>query len=132
MGSPAARRGGAVERASRRAAGQGESALRRAADEGALRPLTAAQFDKVPAALKDPDRTWVGIDVRHALIATSADTDAVDDYADLAMAALRGKVCLSSSALTVNRLCSWQSTMPMGGYSSYLGPLPGTETQSGL
>ena len=75
----------------------------RAADEGALRPLTAAQFDKVPAALKDPDRTWVTIDVRHAVIVSSSGTDSVDGYADLATADLRGKVCLSSPALTINR-----------------------------
>ncbi|MGB5336185.1 MAG: substrate-binding domain-containing protein [Woeseiaceae bacterium] len=77
----------------------------RAADEGALRPLTATHFDDVPAILRDPDRTWVAIGIRHAVIAASADADveAVDDYADLATAELRGKVCLSSSALTINR-----------------------------
>lgn len=77
----------------------------RAADEGALRPLTATHFDRVPGILKDPDRTWVALGIRYAVIAASADADAslVDDYADLARAELRGKVCLSSSALTINR-----------------------------
>lgn len=77
----------------------------KAAEEGALRPLTASRFDTVPADLKDPDRAWVALAVRDALIVTSqgADTHAVSDYGDLAKAELRGKLCLSSSGLAVNR-----------------------------
>lgn len=77
----------------------------RAADEGALRPLIASEFDAVPAALRDPDRTWAAIGVRYAVIAAGKDADAqqVDDYSDLATSKLRGKVCLSSSTLAHNR-----------------------------
>jgi iron(III) transport system substrate-binding protein len=77
----------------------------RAADEGALRPLTATGFHRVPTVLRDPDGTWAAIAVRYAVIVAAADADArlVDDYADLATAALRGKLCVSSSGLPVNR-----------------------------
>ena len=77
----------------------------RAADEGALRPLTTSRFDSVPMVLKDPERSWTAIAVRAAMIvsAPGADLNRVDDYGDLATADLRGKVCLSSSTLSVNR-----------------------------
>ena len=75
----------------------------RAADEGALRPLKAAHLEKVPAVLKDPDRTWAAIAVHYAKIVTAADAGLADDYSDFAGTDLRGKVCLSSSALPVNR-----------------------------
>ena len=75
----------------------------RAADEGALRPLTATHFEKVPAVLRDPDRTWAAIGVHYAMIVTAADAGAPDDYSDFATSELRGQVCLSSSALPVNR-----------------------------
>jgi len=75
----------------------------RAADEGALRPLTAKHLEKVPAELRDPDRTWAAIGVHHAVIATAAEGGAPDDYSDFATPELRGKTCLSSSALPINR-----------------------------
>ena len=75
----------------------------RAADEGALRPLKATHLEKVPAVLKDPDRTWAAIAVNYAKIVTAADAGLADDYSDFAGTDLRGKVCLSSSALPVNR-----------------------------
>jgi len=77
----------------------------RAADEGALRPLTSRAFTAVPPVLKDPDRTWVAIGVRYAIIGVAPGTPAapVGDYGDLSSSELRGKVCLSSSTLPVNR-----------------------------
>lgn len=75
----------------------------RAADEGALRPLKATHVEDVPALLRDPDRTWAAIGVRYAKIVTAADAGLADDYGDFATAELRGKICLSTSALPVNR-----------------------------
>ncbi|MGI9238723.1 MAG: ABC transporter substrate-binding protein [Woeseiaceae bacterium] len=75
----------------------------RAADEGALRPIAAKVFEGVPAVLKDPDGTWAPIRVRYAVIAVVEGASPVDEYGDLAASELRGKVCLSSSTLPVNR-----------------------------
>lgn len=75
----------------------------RAADEGALRPIMANVFDEVPVALKDPDGTWAPIRIRYAMIAVAEGADSIDEYGELATPELRGKVCLSSSSLPVNR-----------------------------
>lgn len=75
----------------------------RAADEGALRPLTATHFEKVPAVLRDPDGTWAAIGVHFAMIVTATDGGVPDDYSDFATPELRGEICLSSSELPVNR-----------------------------
>ncbi|MCP4300781.1 MAG: extracellular solute-binding protein [Gammaproteobacteria bacterium] len=77
----------------------------RAADEGALRPIQAAAMDAVPLVLKDPDGLWVALDVRYAGIGASSHAKGArpGDYSDLANPELRGKLCLSSSALPVNR-----------------------------
>lgn len=77
----------------------------RAADEGALRPLTAPLLDTLPEVLKDPDGTWAAIGIRYAVIVAASDAESsqVDNYRDLATSELRGKVCLSSSALSINR-----------------------------
>lgn len=75
----------------------------RAADEGALRPLQARSFEDVPAVLRDPDRAWVAIAVHSAMIVTASDAGGMSDYSDFAMPELRGEVCLSSSALPINR-----------------------------
>ena len=75
----------------------------RAADEGALRPLQATNLEDVPVVLRDPDRTWAAVGVHYAKIVTAENAVLADDYADFATAELRGKVCLSSAALPVNR-----------------------------
>ena len=77
----------------------------RAADEGALRPLTSPTFAAVPSVLKDPDGMWAAIGVRFAVIgvAPGASDALADAYGDLASSDLRGKVCVSSSVLPVNR-----------------------------
>lgn len=77
----------------------------RAAEEGALRPIKARSIATVPETLRDADGFWAAIRVRQALIgvAPQAAPDAVDDYVDLAGAGMRGKVCLSSSTLSLNR-----------------------------
>lgn len=78
----------------------------RAADEGALRPLTATIIERVPEHLRDPDGFWVAARVRAAAIAYDArvvDKAALENYQTLANGRLRGKLCLSSSALSINR-----------------------------
>lgn len=77
----------------------------RAAEKGALRPVQGRAFDGVPPSLKDPDRLWSALMVRSVMIGTSPDADQslVTSYGDLAKSELRGKVCLSSAALSVNR-----------------------------
>lgn len=77
----------------------------RAAEKGALRPVQAGAFDDVPSSLKDPDRLWSALVVRGAMIGTSPDSDQqlVTSYGDLAKPELRGRVCLSSAALSVNQ-----------------------------
>jgi iron(III) transport system substrate-binding protein len=77
----------------------------RAADEGALRPIQTATMDAVPQVLKDPDGLWVTLDVRYVRIAASSHANDVhpSNYSDLSKSELRGKLCLSSSALAVNR-----------------------------
>ncbi|MDH3615301.1 MAG: ABC transporter substrate-binding protein [Gammaproteobacteria bacterium] len=77
----------------------------RAADRGALRPIKAAGMDAVPPVLKDPEGLWVALEVRYATIgiASHAEPGRVADYRDLANSELSGQLCLSSSALPVNR-----------------------------
>ena len=77
----------------------------RAADEGALRPIQAAAMAAVPQVLKDPDGLWVALDVRYAVIGVSPHVQVgrVSDLDGLAQAQLDGQLCLSSSALAVNR-----------------------------
>jgi len=77
----------------------------RAADEGALRPLQAAATEVVPAVLKDEDGLWAALDVRYAVIGVSPHVQVgrVSDLDGLAHVRLSGQLCLSSSALPVNR-----------------------------
>ena len=79
----------------------------RAAEEGGLR---AVRSDVISAAvasrLHDPENLWFGFRYRKAAIAVdsrSLDPSAIEDYAALADSRLRGHLCLSSSALAVNR-----------------------------
>lgn len=77
----------------------------RAADEGALRPIRSAAMETVPPVLKDPDGLWAALGVRYAQIGASSHTSDShpDNYGDLAKSDYRGKLCLSSSGLPVNR-----------------------------
>jgi iron(III) transport system substrate-binding protein len=77
----------------------------RAADRGALRPIKAAGMDAVPPDLKDPEGLWVALEVRYATIgiASHVEPGRVADYRDLGNSELSGQICLSSSALPVNR-----------------------------
>ena len=78
-----------------------------ASDEGALRPLSVDGLETlVEPRFRDPDGQWVGISVRAATIVVdpdAVDTSGIETYEDLGDEALQGKLCLSSSALPVNR-----------------------------
>ena len=78
----------------------------RAADEGALRPIDSDTFERVDPLISDAQGFWTAIAVeRHAIVAlkTKASRPLVADYDQLAGADLKGRVCLSSSALHANR-----------------------------
>lgn len=77
----------------------------RAADEGALRPISADTLDRADPLLRDPEGFWVGIGVRSHAIASliEATRPLIAGYDQLAGPEMQGKICLSSSALHVNR-----------------------------
>jgi len=77
------------------------------AEEGELRP-NYSEFvtANVPLWLQDPDQFWVALSYRHAvLIYDPAQIDETDlsAYENLATETFRRKLCLSSSALSINR-----------------------------
>jgi len=77
----------------------------RAADEGALRPIQSGRLSSIPEYLRDPDGQWAALEVRYAAIAVAPGLAVASpgSYADLADPELHGQICLSSSALAVNR-----------------------------
>lgn len=80
----------------------------RAADEGALRPLQSdSASGAVPAWLRDPDGYWTGIGFNPIRVVCGAgsqgDCQSVAAYEDLGNAEFKGRLCLSSSSLAVNR-----------------------------
>ena len=78
-----------------------------AAEEGGLRAVRSDEIESVlDSRLRDPDHLWSAVGIRTAKIVY--DTRAIDlseigDYANLSDADFRGKLCLSSSSLPVNR-----------------------------
>lgn len=85
----------------------GVAGVWRAADEGALRPLRSDVIAaKVPANLRDPDGAWTAVSQYVATVVYSSekiDVTALSDYASLGNDEFAGKLCLSSSALPINR-----------------------------
>jgi iron(III) transport system substrate-binding protein len=82
----------------------------RAADEGALRPISSGSLATVRTEFKDPDKLWVALQARVATVVVSPGSvaPADDDYEALAQDAYRGKLCLSSSANSLNQsLIAW-------------------------
>jgi len=78
----------------------------RAADEGALRPISTKAIESSDPLLKDPDGFWTAVAMRwNAIGALKEETThpQVATYDLLASDDMRGRVCLSSSALHVNR-----------------------------
>lgn len=78
----------------------------RAAEEGQLRPHASPQLAGLPDWLRDPDDYWIALSYQRAVIAYDPRQVAAAElpaYAVLAEAAFRDKLCLSSSALAINR-----------------------------
>ena len=79
-----------------------------AADEGALRPLESEVLaTRVDEALRDPDGYWAAVRVRAAVVAHAVDfpeAAAIADFVDLGDAEFKGKLCLSTSSLPLNRV----------------------------
>ncbi len=81
--------------------------LWRAADEGALRPLRVDNLDElVDSRFQDPDGQWAAFSVRTAVVVfrpDEFDPQTFPGYSDLGQESLRGRLCLSTSRLPVNR-----------------------------
>lgn len=79
----------------------------RAADEGALRPIGSAVIDEsVPEIMRDPDGYWTAVSIRPWMIyfdARQTSSPEISGFEDLAKPEFKGKLCLTSSALDVNR-----------------------------
>ena len=79
----------------------------RAADEGALRPAVGKDIaPAVPGWLRDPDGYWLATGYSRALVVYNADRLGEippTGYAALADSRYRGSLCLSKSALPINR-----------------------------
>lgn len=77
----------------------------RAADEGAMRPLDARVFDRIPDELKDPDHAWAAMGHRSAVIGftESLPDVSVMSYAGLGAPELAGSLCLTTSNSPANR-----------------------------
>ncbi len=77
----------------------------RAADEGVLRPIEPKALENVAPILQDSDGLWAALEMRVHVIAMASGQvrPLVASYDQLAGAILRGRVCLSSSELHINR-----------------------------
>lgn len=79
----------------------------RAAEESALRPLYSEPLrEGIPAWARDADDMWFGTESRHAVIAHNEpdlDMNSVEDLAALAEERFAGALCLTTSALPLNR-----------------------------
>ena len=78
----------------------------RAADEGALRPLSKEAVENSDPSLKDPDGFWIAVAMRWNVIGALKGASTLSQsgiYDSLAGEDMRGRLCLSSSALHVNR-----------------------------
>ena len=78
----------------------------RAAEEGQLRPNYSPLVAGVKSWLRDPDNYWVALSYRDATIVYDAEQFSAADlaaYEHLADAKFRRKLCLSTSALAINR-----------------------------
>lgn len=80
----------------------------KAAYEGALRPLRSDVIAiRVDPSLRDPDGYWVAVRTRTAVVVSAADFDTatgIDDLAALGDPAHAGQLCLTTSALSLNRV----------------------------
>ncbi|MGI9221800.1 MAG: extracellular solute-binding protein [Woeseiaceae bacterium] len=79
----------------------------RVSEEGELRPnYSELVASNVPEWLRDPDKYWLALGYRQAEIvydAAQVDPTGITAYEDLSAESFRRKLCLSTSALAVNR-----------------------------
>lgn len=77
----------------------------RAGDQGALRPMKQATLERVDTENRDPDKSWVALGWVSATIGIVRDAEAplITAYNDLGSPQLAGQLCLTSSALPLNR-----------------------------
>ncbi len=78
----------------------------RAADEGALRPIGAANLADVAEFLRDPDDLWAAVRMSVMMIAVGEGVTVEEpplSYAALGDPFYKGRICLSSSSLPANR-----------------------------
>ena len=62
--------------------------------------------DNVPTWLRDPDEYWVALSYRSAVLVYDPDSvspDLLSSYEELAEAQFRGRICMSSASLPINR-----------------------------
>jgi iron(III) transport system substrate-binding protein len=81
--------------------------LWRAQSEGLFQPIKSAELEKViPAHLRDPNGEWFGLSMRARVCVydkTKIDPKLIQNYADLASPALKGKVLIRSSTNVYNQ-----------------------------
>jgi iron(III) transport system substrate-binding protein len=81
--------------------------LWRAQSEGLFQPIKSAELEKViPAHLRDPNGEWFGLSMRARVFVydkTKIDPKLIQNYADLASPALKGKVLIRSSTNVYNQ-----------------------------
>lgn len=77
----------------------------RAGDQGALRPLQQSILARVDSESRDPDNAWVALGWISATIGVAPDAELplIKAYRDLGSPELAGQLCLTSSALPLNR-----------------------------
>lgn len=77
----------------------------RAGDLGALRPIEQATLERVNSENRDPDKSWVALGWVSATIGVVKDAEVplITTYHDLGSPQLVGQLCLTSSALPLNR-----------------------------
>lgn len=81
--------------------------LWRAQHEGLFQPIKSVELEKIiPAHLRDPDGNWFGLSMRARVFVydkTKIDPKLIQNYADLASPALKGKVLIRSSNNVYNQ-----------------------------
>jgi len=92
--------------------------LWRAQSEGLFQPIKSAELEKViPANLRDPNGEWFGLSMRARVFVydkTRIDPKLIQNYADLASPALKGKVLIRSSSNVYNQSLTASMVAAMG------------------
>lgn len=92
--------------------------LWRAQSEGLFQPIKSAELEKViPANLRDPNGEWFGLSMRARVFVydkTKIDPKSIQNYADLAAPALKGKVLIRSSSNVYNQSLTAAMVAAMG------------------